>query len=148
MNAAISTILSITLVATIMVFVHSLVHRAGYWVKRYKYNKFINPKNTETMLQDELAAEFQEYINTKQIKAGESTLLIITGTDSTRKPRTLSRESRSIKNPPLPHVGTSSVSSSRASTAVSHKAKVPPGSYRRSPTNPLIVSTRRLLLSG
>jgi len=68
-NAAISTILSITLVATIMVFVHSLVHRAGYWVKRYKYNKFINPKNTETMLQDELAAEFQEYINTKQIKS-------------------------------------------------------------------------------
>jgi hypothetical protein len=45
------------------------VHRAGIWTKRYKYNKFINPKNTEKMLQEELASEFQKYINTKQQKS-------------------------------------------------------------------------------
>ena len=69
MNTFISTILSITLVATIIVTIASLTHRAGLWGKRNKYKKFINPKNTEQLLQDELAAEFQEYINSKQQKS-------------------------------------------------------------------------------
>jgi hypothetical protein len=69
MKTFISTILSMTLVATILVTIHSLVHRAGSWIKRYKYNKFINPKNTEKMLQDELASEFQEYIKGQQLKS-------------------------------------------------------------------------------
>ena len=69
MKTAISTIISITFVATVLVTIHSLVHRAGIWTKRYKYNKFINPKNTEKILQDELAAEFQEYINSQQLKS-------------------------------------------------------------------------------
>jgi hypothetical protein len=69
MKTAISTIISITFVATVLVTIHSLVHRAGIWTKRYKYNKFVNPKNTEKMLQEELASEFQKYINTKQQKS-------------------------------------------------------------------------------
>ena len=69
MKTFISTILSITLVATIMVTVVSLAYRAGIWGKHNKYKKFINPKNTEKMLQDELASEFQEYINSQQLKS-------------------------------------------------------------------------------
>lgn len=69
MKTFISTILSISLVATIIVTAVSMAHRAGLWGKRNKYKKFINPKNTEKMLQDELASEFQEYINSKQQKS-------------------------------------------------------------------------------
>lgn len=69
MKTFISTILSISLVATIIVTAASLAYRAGLWGKRNKYKKFINPKNTEKMLQDELASEFQEYINSKQQKS-------------------------------------------------------------------------------
>jgi len=69
MKTFISTILSITLVATIMVTIASLAYRAGFWGRRYKYRKFINPKNTEKLLQDELAAEFQEHINSQQLKS-------------------------------------------------------------------------------
>ena len=69
MKTFISTILSITLVATIIVTAVSLTYRASAWLKRRKYKKFINPKNTEKILQDELASEFQEYINSKQQKS-------------------------------------------------------------------------------
>jgi ribosome-binding ATPase YchF (GTP1/OBG family) len=69
MKTFISTIISITFVATILVTVCSLVRYAGVWKKRHKYNKFINPKNTETMLQDELVSQFQEYVDSKQQKS-------------------------------------------------------------------------------
>jgi hypothetical protein len=65
----ISEILSITLVATILVTVCSLVYRANQMTKRRKYKKFINPKNTETMLQDELVSQFQDYVDSKQEKS-------------------------------------------------------------------------------
>lgn len=66
MKTFISTIISITFVATVLVTTLSLTHYAGVWGRRRKYNKFINPKNTESMLQDELASEFQEYLKDKQ----------------------------------------------------------------------------------
>ena len=69
MKTFISTILSISLVATIIVTAVSMAHRAGLWGKRNKYKKFINPKNTEKMLQDELVSQFQEYVNSKQQKS-------------------------------------------------------------------------------
>jgi hypothetical protein len=69
MKTAISTIISITFVATVLVTIHSLAHHGSLWFKRRKYNKFVNPKNTEKMLQEELASEFQKYINTKQQKS-------------------------------------------------------------------------------
>jgi hypothetical protein len=69
MKTAISTIISITFVATILVTMFSLVNHGSLWFKRRKYNKFVNPKNTEKMLQEELASEFQKYINTKQQKS-------------------------------------------------------------------------------
>lgn len=69
MKTIISTIISLTFIATVILTVLFLIHRANTWNKRNKYNKFINPKNTEKMLQDELAAEFQDYINSEQIRS-------------------------------------------------------------------------------